>query len=189
MSACGLLGTKYPEMHGRVLHEVHDKPLAHTVMVALWKGTEKKDKTEKRVCYHVEYAIADDKGFFSIPEWREPNTFSNLKNRSVHVYGYRKYYRTSELSSELITNKNYNYYLAKPRRIENKDKAREARLRYLQRLVGKTTCDLKGESRKNLMPFFKAIIKEAEGLAVTKKDQQVVQKLKSWLAFVTVEEK
>ena len=27
-TACGMLGTTYPEMHGRVLHEIHDAPLS-----------------------------------------------------------------------------------------------------------------------------------------------------------------
>ena len=189
ISACGLLGTRHPEMHGRILHEVHDKPLAHTEVVALWKGTEQQDKTEKRICYHVESATADDKGFVSIPEWREPNTYKSLKNKTIEVYAFRKYYRTSELTNQVLTDKNFNYYLAKPRHIENKNKAREARLRYLQLLLGKTTCDLKGESRKNLQPLFIAIIKEASGLAVTKKDKAVVKKLKGWLQFISAEEK
>ena len=45
ISACGVLGTKYPEMHGRVLHEIHDKPIPHTLVVALWKGKEVKDNS------------------------------------------------------------------------------------------------------------------------------------------------
>ena len=189
LSACGLLGKRHPEMHGRVLHEIHDKPLSHTIMVALWKGSEEQDDSEKQVCYHVETTTSDDTGYFSFPEWREPNAFSDLENKSVYIYGYRKYYRTSELSGEVIVDKNFKYYLAKPRPIENEDRAREARLRYLQQLVGKTTCDLEGESRKNLVPLFTAVITEAESLAVTNKDKQIVEKLKSWLSFVTIEEK
>jgi hypothetical protein len=188
MSACGLLGSRYSEMHGRVIHEIHDKPLSNTVVVALWKGKEKNNDSEKEICYHVESTKSDDKGFFSIPEWREPSSFSQLKDKSIHVFAFRRYYRTSELTSQIITPKNYIYYLAKPRHIENENKAREARLRYLQLLVGKTTCDLKGESRSNLRPLFIEVIEEAELIAVSDKDRQVVEKLKGWLTYVSSEE-
>ena len=180
MSACGLLGTRYEQLNGRILHEIHDKPLSHTVVVALWKGTETSNNVDKQVCYHVESTLSDDKGHFFIPDWREPGSFRHLKN---------KHYRTSELTSHLITKKNYLYYLAKPRKIEDENKARIARLSYLQQLVGKTTCDLKGPSRANLQPLFRKIIEEAESIAVTDVDRKVVQKLKGWLAFVKVEEK
>jgi len=175
-------------MHGRVLHEIHDKPLSNTILVALWKGKPANSPSEKMICYHVEDAVSDDKGFFTIPTWDEPGEFKNLKDKTIHVYGYRKRYRISELTSEIITPKNYIYYLAKPRRIDDKDKAREARLRYLQQLVGETLCDLKGESRANLKPLYTAIVAEAETLVVTDQDRQTVQKLKSWLSFVTFEE-
>lgn len=188
VSACGLLGSRYPEMHGRVLHEIHDKALSNTVVVALWKGKEKADDSVKEICYHVESTKSDDKGFFSIPEWREPSSFSHLKDKSIQVYAFRRYYRTSELTSEIITPKNYIYYLAKPRHIENENKAREDRLRYLQQLVGKTTCDLKGESRVNLRPLFIEVIEEAELIAVSEKDRQVVEKLKGWLTYVSSDE-
>ena len=103
VSACGILGKKYPEMHGRVLHEIHDKPLSHTVIVALWKGIQEKNDSKKSICYHVEFTVSDDKGFFSIPDWREPGSYRSLKNKTVHVFAFRRYYRTSELTSELLT--------------------------------------------------------------------------------------
>ena len=185
ISACGMLGTKYPEMHGRVLHEIHDKPIPHTLVVALWKGKEVADNNEKELCYHVEYTKSDDKGFFTVPNWREPNDYDHLKNRAVYAYAFHKHYRTSELTKQVITDKNYIYYLAKPRRIEDENKARKNRLRYLQKLVGDTTCDLEGDSRVNLKPLYTEIIEEAETLVVTAKDRQILQQLRSWLAFVT----
>lgn len=183
------MGKRYEELNGRVLHEIHDKPLSHTEVVALWKGTETKDNVDKQVCYHVEATTTDDKGYFYIPDWREPGSFKHLKDKAVHVYAFHKHYRTSELTSPLITRKNYIYYLAKPRKIEDENKARIARLRYLQQLVGKTTCDLKGKSRANLEPLYKKIIEEAEDIAVSEIDKKVVEKLKGWLAFIKVEEK
>lgn len=188
ISACGLMGKRYEQLNGRIMHEIHDKPLSHTVVVALWKGTETKNNTDKQVCYHVESTTSDDKGYFYIPEWREPGSFRHLKNKAVHVYAFHKHYRTSELTSRLITPKNYIYYLAKPRLINDETKAREARLRYLQQILGKTTCDLKGPSRANLEPLYKKIIEEAEDIAVTPKDRKIVEKLKGWLAFIKVEE-
>ena len=47
---------------------------------------------------------------------------------------------------------------------------------------------MKGESRANLKPLYTAIVAEAETLVVTDQDRQTVQKLKSWLSFVTIEE-
>ena len=184
ISACGILGKKYPEMHGRVLHEIHDKPLSHTVIVALWKGIQENNDVEKSICYHVEFTVNDDKGFFSIPNWREPGSYRGLKNKTIHVYAYRRYYRTSELTSEILTKKNYIYYLAKPRPSKNEKQAREARLRYLQQLIGSTTCDLKGDSKENLKPMYTAIIAEAKKLAVTNNDQKIVRKLESWLSYI-----
>ena len=175
-------------MHGRVLHEIHDKPLSNTILVALWKGKQQSGSNKKTICYHVEYTVSDENGFFTVPNWREPGEFKHLKDKTVHVYGYKKRYRTSELTSEIITPKNYIYYLAKPRKTDDETEAREARLRYLQQLIGETTCDLKGESRANLKSMYAAIVAEAEALAITDKDRQIVQKLKSWLSFVTIEE-
>lgn len=185
LNACGLLGTHYPEMHGRVMHEVYDKPLSHTVVVALWKGKEVQNNLEKEVCYHVETSTSDDKGYFSFAEWREPSSYGHLKDKAIHVFAFRRYYRTSELTSEILKHKNNIYYLTKPRPIDDEIKAREDRLKYLQLLVGKTTCDLKGESRTNLRTFFSEIIEEAELIAVSDKDRQVVEKLKSWLSYVS----
>jgi len=187
-TACGMLGTTYPEMHGRVLHEIHDAPLSHTILVALWKGNQGNPGEGKSVCYHVEYTVSDEKGFFTIPDWREPGDFKDLKEKSVHVHAYRKRYRTSELTNEIITPKNYIYYLAKPRAADNEDQARKDRLRYLQQLIGDTICDLEGDSRANLKPMYAAIVEEAEELVVTAQDREMVQKLKSWLSFVTLPE-
>ena len=185
ISACGILGTKYPEMHGRVLHEIHDKPIPDTIVVALWKGLEGTGDGAKTVCYHVEQTETDDKGYFTIPNWREPSSYDHLKDRKIYAYAFHKHYRTSELSKQIITDKNYIYYLAKPRQVDDENKARENRLRYLQQLVGDTTCDLEGDSRVNLKPMYSAIVEEAEQLVVTEKDRLIVQQLKSWLAFVT----
>jgi len=189
MAGCGMLGKRYDEMHGRVLHEILDKPLSNSVVVALWKGTEKTSESEKEICYHVESTTTDEKGYFSFSDWREPANFKNLKNKTIHVFAYRKYYRTSELTSELITQKNYIYYLAKPREMDDETLAREDRLRYLQLLVGKTTCDLEGESHVNLAPLFKDVIEEAVQIAVTDKDRQIVEKLKSWLDYISTKSK
>jgi hypothetical protein len=185
VTGCGMLGTTYPEMYGRVLHEIHDAPMSNTIVVALWKGTEGDPGEGKTQCYHVEYTVSDEKGFFKIPVWREPGDYKNLQEKSIHIHAYRKRYRTSELTSEIITSKNYIYYLAKPRQFDDDTQAREDRLRYLQQLIGDTTCDLKGDSRANLKPMYAAIVEEAEELVVTDQDRQVVQKLKSWLSFVT----
>lgn len=185
ISACGMLGKRYPEMHGRVLHEIHDKPLSHTVVVALWKGKQTKNNAEQEICYHVESTVSDDTGFFSIPDWREPGSYKQLKDKAVYVYAYHKYYRTSELTSQLVTKKNFIYYLAKPRPIEDENKARRARLNYLQQLVGKTMCDLDGESKSNLEPLFSKVIEEAEQIAVSERDRQVVEKLKGWLDYIS----
>lgn len=184
VSGCGMLGKRYPEMHGRVLHEIHDKPLSYTVVVALWKGKQTENNTEQEICYHVESTVTDDTGFFSIPDWREPSSYKQLKDKNVYVYAFHKYYRTSELTRQLISKKNYIYYLAKPRPIDDENKAREARLRYLQQLVGKTMCDLDGESKANLAPLFSKVIEEAEQIAVSERDRQVVEKLKGWLDYI-----
>ena len=187
-TGCGMLGTKYQEQTGRVMHEILDAPLPHTYIVALWKGKQINGNNEKTICYHVENTRSDDKGYFTIPEWREPNDYESLKDKTIHVAAYRKHYRTSELTSEILTDKNYIYYLAKPRNTDNETGDREQRLRYLQLLVGQTTCDLKGDSKANLHPMYEAIVAEAEQLAVTDKDRQIVQKLKSWLSFVAPSE-
>ena len=188
VSACGILGTKYPEMHGRVLHEIHDAPLPHVHIVPLWKGKQITDTNAKSVCYHVKYTLSDEKGFFEIPFWREPGEFRHLKDKAVHIYGYRKRYRTSELTNKIITPKNYNYYLARSRNTDDDSSDRKERLRYLQQLVGDTICDLKGESRYSLKPMYEAIVNEADSIAVTDDDRKAAQKLKSWLSFVTPQE-
>lgn len=184
-SGCGITGKKYREHIGRALHETRDTPLPHTYIVALWQGKKTKGNSESEVCYHVEQTRADDKGYFTIPQWREPSEYEDLNDKTIHIAAYRKRYRTSELTSEILTDKNYIYYLTKPRIADDDKQAREKRLRYLQSLVGRTTCDLQGDSKVNLEPMYRAIVAEAEQIAVTDQDQQIVQKLKSWLSYVT----
>ncbi|HEY5601804.1 MAG TPA: hypothetical protein VIM41_01720 [Gammaproteobacteria bacterium] len=184
-SGCSSLGIKYPEMRGRVLHEIHDTPIPATTVVALWRGKPNTTAGVKAICYHVETTVSNEKGLFTIPAWRESGEFNDLAEKAVHVYAYRKTYRASELTSQIITPKNYIYYLAKPRALDDETVARQERLRYLQLLVGDTLCDLEGKSRGNLQPMYTAIVQEAEELAVTEQDREVVQKIKSWLSFVT----
>jgi len=185
INACATIGTQYPERYGRVLYETNDKPIKQTIVVALWKGTKTNGDLKKQICYHVETTVSDDNGYFRIPTWHEPLRYSSLADKQVYVQAFHKNYQTSELTREQLSHKNNIYYLAKPLNADDPELARQERQHYLLELVGKAKCDLDGESRLNLHPMFQAIVEEARQHVATKKDQQVVQKLNAWLAYVT----
>lgn len=183
LASCGILGKKWGGINGRVLHEIHDDPMEGAIVLGLWKGEVPGNKG-KWVCYHVESTTADAKGYFEIPNWREPNSYKHLKNRTIHIVAYKDSYRTSELTSEIVSKKNYTYYLANMLPAEDEEEERKERLKYLQNLIGKSSCDLQGKSRVNLKPMYDAIVVEAEDIMKSAQDREIVQKLKSWQQFV-----
>jgi len=185
INACAGIGTQYPERYGRVLYESNDKPIKQTIVVALWKGTATDGDHKKQICYHVETTVSDDKGYFRIPTWHEPLHYNNLSNKHIYVQAFHKNYRTSELTNEQLSSKNNIYYLSKPSDPDDPQLARQERQKYLLELVGKTKCDLDGDSRLNLHPMFQAIVDEAKQHVASDKDQLLVQKLNAWLAYVT----
>ncbi|NOZ52025.1 MAG: hypothetical protein GXP08_02600 [Gammaproteobacteria bacterium] len=184
LGGCAALGgKKWPELTGRILEEVQDEPVTDAIIVALWKGKQKHNNAEKTICYHVETTISDGKGRFSIPDWRESRQHEALKDKTIHLTAFKRGHRTSELTTTIYTGKRYVYYLADIN-YNNSEEARKKRLKYLQLLIGKTSCDLKGESKANLRPLYEAIVAEAEGIAITNEDDSVVKRLKTWKSFV-----
>jgi len=187
MNACSTLGTQYPETHGphgRVLNEINDKPIAQAIVVALWKGTASSEQPHKQICYHVETTMTDDKGYFEIPNWHEPGRYSDLTDKQVHIKAFHTNYRTSELTSEQATKRNFIYYLSQVQDVDDADQVRQARQQYLLDLVGSASCDLDGDSRLNLHPLYQAIMDEAKTNARNDKDHKIVQRLNAWLAYV-----
>jgi len=184
ISGCAALGgKKWPEVNGRILEEAQDTPITDAIIVALWKGQQKRDNKEESLCYHVESTVSDSKGGFAISTWREPGKFSTVQGKTVHLLAFKQGYRTSELTTTIYTGKRYVYYLADID-YDNSAEARQKRLKHLQLLIGKTSCDLKGDSKENLQQLYAAIVAEAKSIAITGEDDAVVERLQTWESFV-----
>jgi len=188
IAGCAVLGgKKWSEVNGRILEETEDEPIADAIIVALWKGQQTHNngnrEIDESVCYHVETAVSDNKGGFAISPWREPGKYGPLKNKTIHLVAFKSGYRTSELTATIYTGKRYVYYLADINYTDSEE-ARKKRLKHLQLLIGKTSCDLKGNSKTNLRPLYEAIVADAKSIAITNEDDAVVKRLQTWESFV-----
>ena len=187
LAGCGMMTAltshKWPAVDGRVIDEIQDSAIQDAIVVALWRGKEN-SSTNRWICYHVEYTLTDKKGDFEIPSWRETKEYKHIFDKSITILAFKPSYRTSELTTAIPTNKNYIYYLALTRNNNTKE-WRDERLRYLQKLIGQTSCDIQGNSKANLQQLYSMIVAEAEGIALTEDERQVVNQLKNWQSFVS----
>ena len=160
LTACALSGGP---LEGQVLEAETKKPLPGAIVVARWKGSHSVIAETKDECYHVETATTDADGRYRIPAWsrgtKGPLFTPGPWYMHVHKAGYEEYWPAGFTDTD---KKNVRY-------LKPFTGGREERLAYLSRIA--VSCSDRKEIEINLLPLYKALYEEAEGLVVTKDDK------------------
>ena len=171
LTACGLSGGP---IDGQVLEVGTRKPIAGAIVTVTWQGSFFQIAESRTTCYHVESATTDQQGHYKIAKWHEftKGPFFSQGPFWIEVYkpGYEHYLPPGNFD-RTEDYKNNIRFLA-----EFKG-AREERLKYLSRLSEATRCSSAGDSVKNVLAFRKALHLEANNMASSKEDMDIVEGL------------
>lgn len=116
-------------------------------------------------CLHVDFAVADDRGFYRIPTWHP--SVGQRHDIEVVTFVHKPGYRMSRLSARRGGSV----------RLQRATDDREARLGYLWHINRVTDCHAEEESQRTLLPLKRVLYEEARDLAVTTEEQAMVQTL------------
>jgi len=160
LSACGLSGGP---VEGRVLEVDTDKPIAGAIVVVRWQGYVSIFPADTRdVCVHVETATTDKEGYFYLPKWRKEAHIKGVRDLRPLVTIYRSEYEEVNRGQGII-------YL-KP----SLDSGEE-RLKVIR--TSGVKCGSAGESKKNLIPFYRSLIEEANSLGASNETKLIINNL------------
>lgn len=169
---------------GTVVLSSTNRPVSFATALAIWKGTyEKKSGGIQPICYHIEVVKTDKEGNFTIPGWNQKIDTSYIQNKTATLILYKPGYWAKQLEFQQPNDGNHVYHIEQISRA-NKQRSSKHRLNYLQRLVSKTNCDLRGKGRYKLRQVYLDILKEASQVAKTHNDKKKLASLKVWTSFV-----
>jgi hypothetical protein len=153
---------------GVVLDESTGKPIAGAIVVVTWMGDESKFVDSGSNCYHAETARTDANGKWHTSAWSRPWSTRNfgISLRGPVGEAYKPGYIDPPILSPIEK------ILLAPH-TGTKDDYFE----YLSKIRNRNWCDPYGESRKNLLLFYKAIADEAEIIAETPKQVKISKSL------------
>ena len=155
LPACALSGGA---IEGQVLEEGTHKPVAEALVVVKWVGSVSKFVDSQSVCVHVESAVTDNEGRYRTPSWSAPSTVGPeiLVSRLIPVFtAYKPATRQVEKETDF------------PLYLKPFTGGRGERIKYLSRLSGVARCGESGDSKKNLLPLYRALLDEAKSIANT----------------------
>lgn len=185
VSGCAFFSLKnWFDAEGTVKYRDINKPTPNVHIAAVWRGmnTENENAFE---CYHVYATKTDNEGKFTVRGWREYFTYGHLKEKKMSIIMYKPGFWDKELLHELSRNKDTTTFYIEAASDKNRQTYPTERLKFLQKLVGLTSCDIKNPSRSQLKPMFDDILDEAEGLAKTDIDKKILASIKTWTNFVS----
>ncbi|MDH5326341.1 MAG: hypothetical protein OEZ68_19800 [Gammaproteobacteria bacterium] len=187
LSACKTLSTQWSAETGSVINQNHS-PIPGAYVVALWKGIQNKSQTpavnnEQHSCYHIETDLSSKTGMYTIKAWNKPETLNHIDHQSVEILAYKPGY---VFEQQVLTAGKSNQTYLSMRKIEKptRSHSRKERLKYLQKLVANTSCDLNTKGRKKLKAMYQAIVAEGKRIAKTHADKKRLKSLKRWTRFV-----
>jgi len=179
LAACALSGEA---IEGRVLEEGTNKPIPGAIVVVKWIGLTTSGSwfvEASTVCYHVETATTDGQGNYQTKAWRQPQHKDyTVKFDRIGVDAYKPGYGFPGKLSQVKGIE----YLAPFRG------SREERLKFLSRIEGATGCGGGGDSKKNLLPFDRAVYEEALRIAMPV-DREIVDTILIQLGYEAEERK
>lgn len=182
--SCTTLDTKNWDTHqGQVIDAKTKNSLEQVNVIAVWKGLYTKNGVTTTTCYHAEILDTDNNGNFQVPAWQESTDFAAVYDKSLSVVLYKVGYWSKNTSHALNQNSPTVIYM-EPVSTNNRQNRSKYRLKYLQKIVSLTSCELWGEGKNKLLAVFQQIVAEAESVAKTSKDDKVVESIKKWTQFV-----
>jgi hypothetical protein len=161
LTACASSGP----LAGKVLEEGTNKPIAGAIVVARWQGDAFGLVHSPTVCVHVDTATTDAEGRYRITASFKSTDPIGVRNIKPIISAYK----TGYVRSEFLSTKDDVLFL----RIGGG--GREERLNAIR--VAGVSCGNAGESRKNLLPLYRALYEEALPLVVTKGDKYFLSNL------------
>ena len=188
-SGCAFVSLKnWFEQSGTVLYKDIEKPVPNAMIAAVWRGENAEQEGNPTICYHVKTAKTGNDGYFLIPGWREYFKFSHLREKDVFIIVYKPGFWSETILQSAPTVSKNTYYI-EPVSDDNRQTSTKNRLKYLQKLVGLTGCNVESADRSKLMPLYDSILAEAKKIAETPMEKKIVESLTTWTQFVSPEQK
>lgn len=186
-SGCAFFSLKnWFDAEGEVKYRDINKGAPNVHVAAIWRGqnTEKENTFE---CYHVYATKTDNDGQFFIQGWREYFGYSNLIEKKMSLIIYKPGFWDKELLRKAPTEREHTYFIEGVDE-KNGQTRNSERLKYLQKLVGLTSCDVHNPNRSQLKAMFEDILAEAKPLAQSPLDKKILASIETWTLFVSPDE-
>jgi hypothetical protein len=172
LTACISAGKMWSEQNGVVLDEETHQPIEGAIVVARWFGTISAVFDSQTTCYHVESTSTDAQGRYLIPAWTKlpGKVHHSAVNYTVYKAGYRQLAERMPMGGELL---------------QRDTGSLSDRLQYLGKLSGATRCGEPGDSRKQLIPLYRALYAEAKRTAgASPEEKRVIDFLRYELEII-----
>src|SRR6266566_6673967 len=172
LQACALSSEP---IEGKVLEEGTNRPITGAMVVVRWVGRTTSTLSglyveSRDMCYHVETALTDTEGSYRTSAWKQEQQKNySLKFDHFSVDAYKPSYGIPTAPSQ-----KREVFLLKPF-----TGTREERLRAVW--SSGVQCGSAGESRKNLIPLYRALHEEAMSLAQSQEGKKIVNALQNEL--------
>jgi hypothetical protein len=178
LQACSITGGA---IDGQVLEDGTNKPVPEAWVAARWTCT---GGYGHHICHHVMVTATDKEGRYHLPAWSKEGKNYCVEEPFVHFDVYKPGYaktlgptaviKTGDASPPPEDRLETIYSTAKPGMLYVKafDGTREERFIKILDAIDTRCGPTAGESRKNLVPLLRRLYRDAEPLAVTKKDKE-----------------
>jgi hypothetical protein len=165
LSGCASSGQP---IKGRVLEEGTSRPVDGAIVLARWIGTAPGFAHSQSACVHVESALTNIEGAFTLPGWSKSSVTASVTNLKMMLFAYRAGYELPQNPSP----RDDTVYVAPFRG------TREQRLAYIARISGNATCGTSDPSEQNSLPLLKGLRDEAAMLARSKDELNLLESLR-----------
>ncbi|MFV2057118.1 MAG: hypothetical protein ACC707_11670 [Thiohalomonadales bacterium] len=184
-TGCAFVSLKnWFEANGQVIYLDNTQPVPNALIAAVWRGKNMDTENGDPICYHVETTRTDNDGAFKIPAWKEYFEYGNISEKKLFVVIYKPGFWTQQTLLLAPSDSQVRKYRIESISDQNRQTVSKYRLRYLQKIVGLTSCNITGANRPKLQELYTAILAEAEDIAQTPKDKKIVESLRNWTSFV-----
>lgn len=158
---------------GQVLDWETKEPIPEAAVIAYWQGSRTTLVDAQTICYHVDSAIADKEGRFTISAYTDGKAY--LFDKHVFIFPYKDGYRQSiqpiNGRNRIRQDKKEGLYYMEPD--DRKDKER---LRYLLHIGGLLDCGGYGNSEKEArVQVLKRLYDEAKGLVDGRESERLLE--------------
>jgi len=186
LSGCAFFSLKnWFSTEGEVKYRDINKGAPNVHVAAVWRG-QNTNKDNAFECYHVYATKTDVDGHFVIEGWREYFDYGYLQEKKMSLIVYKPGFWDKDILREPPTEKEHTYFLESVDDKNGQSNGSE-RLKFLQKLVGLTSCDPTNPNRNQLKPMFDDILAEAEPLANSPLDKKILASIQTWTKFVAAD--